>query len=162
MILLKHDKNITLTVNSICSFWQLTGIWDGRAETPPLRSWELLDVWPWNFYQMSSTIGRHEIQNNFDITHLICKLQVRKFKKRLDCLLSGNETYEHVSFTKFCRIINIDVKNQPWKFQIDILQIGYITEQSVKCWSVKCRTTYKTRIRSRDFTKLTDCHVINI
>ena len=28
--------------------------------------------------------------------------------------------------------INIDVRNKPWKFQIDILKMGYFTEQSVK------------------------------
>ena len=55
---------IQLTVNSICSFWQLTGIW-GMWKTIPLRSLELLAVWSWNFYLMSSTIGRHEFQKIF-------------------------------------------------------------------------------------------------
>ena len=27
--------------------------------------------------------------------------------------------------TKFCRIVNIDVRNKPWKFQINISKIGY-------------------------------------
>ena len=43
------------------SFWQLTGIWGWYHL--PLRSPKLLDVWPWNFYQMiSSIIRRHEIR----------------------------------------------------------------------------------------------------
>ena len=56
-------KNV-LTINSICSFWQCNSIWGGGT-TPPLRSRKPLDVWPWNFYQMSSPMGRHEIQKDF-------------------------------------------------------------------------------------------------
>ena len=44
----------------------------------------------------------------------------------------GNETSRHAIFTKFCRIVTIDVRNKPWKFQIDNSKIGYFTEQSVK------------------------------
>ena len=53
-------------------------------------------------------------------------------QKRWNSLFSGNATSGHASFTKFCMIINTDVRNQPWKFQIEILKIGYFTEQSVK------------------------------
>ena len=49
-----------LTVNSICSFWQLNSIWGWVV--PPLRSRKPLDVWPWNFYQTSSSVRRHEIR----------------------------------------------------------------------------------------------------
>ena len=49
----------------------------GGGKIPPLRSRNLLYVRPWNLYQMSSPIGRHE----------------------------------HANFTKFDRIINIDVRN---------------------------------------------------
>ena len=52
-----------LTVNSICSFWQWTSIWG--VVPPPLRSQKLLNVWPWNFYQISSSVKRHEIKKNF-------------------------------------------------------------------------------------------------
>ena len=36
------------------------------------------------------------------------------------------------NFMKFCRIINIDFRDWPWKIQIDILKITYSTEQTVK------------------------------
>ena len=53
-----------LTVNGICLFWQLNGIWGGVVP-PPLRSQELQKVWPWNFYQMLVYIRRHEIKKIF-------------------------------------------------------------------------------------------------
>ena len=53
----------------------------------------------------------------FDITHLVCNLWVSKVKKRSNSLFSGNATYRHASFTKFCRIINIDVKINPENFK---------------------------------------------
>ena len=50
----------TLTV--IWHLLFLTALWlilgDGLT---PLRSRKVLDVWRWNFYQISSTIARHEI-----------------------------------------------------------------------------------------------------
>ena len=49
---------------------------------------------------------------------------------------------QHANLTKFCRIINIDVKNE---VQLDILKIAYLTEQSVKYWSI----VYKMQIRSK-------------
>ena len=42
---------VFLTVNSI---------WGGG--TTPLRSRKPLDIWPWNFYQMSNSVRRHEIR----------------------------------------------------------------------------------------------------
>ena len=134
----------------------------GGVVPPPLRSQELQKVWPWNFYQMLVFIRRHEIKKFFDITGPVCKLQTKIPK----IPIFGNATSRHANLTKFCRNINIDVRNKPWKFQIDISKIGYFTEHSVKCrksWSVKYRTARKIQNRSRDFTKFTRwCHVIHI
>ena len=79
----------------------------------------------WNFYQMSSNIGRHKIKKQFNITHLVCKLWISKVQKRQNRLFSGNAKSGYANLTKFCRIINIDIKNQHWKFQTDILKIVY-------------------------------------
>ena len=46
-----------LMVIGICSFWQLLISPREGWKTPPLRSWKLLDVCPWNFYQMSMSMG---------------------------------------------------------------------------------------------------------
>ena len=62
----------TLTVNGICSFWQCNSIWGGH-----LRSRKLLNVWPWNFYQMLPTMRRHEIKKIFSINGLFCKSWVK-------------------------------------------------------------------------------------
>ena len=43
-----------------------------------------------------------------------------------------NATFKHTNVMKFCRVINIDVRNKPCKFQIDIIKIRYFTEQFVK------------------------------
>ena len=93
----------SLTVNSICSFWQHTSIWP--VIPSPLRSKKPLDVWPWNFYQMSSSFRSHENRKDFDITWLVCKLQTKIPK----ISISRNATSRHANFTKFCRIVTIDV-----------------------------------------------------
>ena len=117
---------LLLTINSICSFWQWTGIWG--VVPPSLRSRKPLDIWSWNFCQMSSSVRRHEIRNFFDITWLVCKLQTKIPKNPI----FRNATSRNANFTKFCRIVTIDVRNKPWQFQIDISKIGYLTEQFVK------------------------------
>ena len=64
-----------------------------------------------------------EAQNNkrIDISDLACRLQTKI--PRIS--IFGNATSRHDNLTKFCRNINIDVRNEPWKFQIDISKIGY-------------------------------------
>ena len=58
-----------------------------------------------------------------------------------------NPIVRHANFTKFCRIITIEVRNEFWKFQINISKIGYFqnnvknaekaglwnTERPIKC-----------------------------
>ena len=57
-------------------------------------------------------VGTHiEAQNQknvFDISGLVCKLQTKvpKFP------IFGNANSRHVNFTKFCRIVTIDIKNE--------------------------------------------------
>ena len=57
----------------------------------------------------------------------------RRNHKRCD-MISRNAASRHANFTKFCQIVNIDVKNQPWKFQIYVSKIGYFAEQFVEYW----------------------------
>ena len=63
-------------------------------------------------------------------------------------------------------IVDYDIRNRSWKFQINIRKIDYLTEQSVKCCImqvcksgsdslVKYRQGYKVRNRSRDITNVT-------
>ena len=79
-----------------------------------------------------------EAQNKqIDITGLVYVLQTKIPK----IPIFGNATSRHANCTKFCRIVHIDVRNKSWKFQIDILKIGYFTEQSVK---YRKKLVYKT------------------
>ena len=52
----------------------------------------------------------HEIKKKIDITHLVCKLWVRKVQKHSNSLFSENATSGNATFTKFCMIINIEVR----------------------------------------------------
>ena len=138
------------------------GIWGRWVHPPPKISGTTKGM----TMKFLPDVGIHkEARNqkkNFDLTGPVCKLQTKILKNTI----FGNATFGHANFTKFCRIVTIDVRNKPWKFQIDISKIGYFTEQSVKCrksWSVKYRTAHKIQSRSRDFTKFTGwCHVIHI
>ena len=117
-------RSLLLTINSICSFWQLTGIWGGGttkiSETTERMTMKFLpDV-------KLSKEARNQIF--FDITRLVYKLQTKIPK----IPIFRNATSRHANFTKLCRIVNIDIRNWSWKFQIDILKICYFTEQSVK------------------------------
>ena len=135
----------------------------GRGvETPPwdfktYRKYEY-EIFTRCWYPYGGTKSKKQI----DISDLVCRLQTKIPK----IPIFGNATSRHANLTKFCRNINIDVRNKPWKFQIDISKIGYFTEHSVKCrksWSVKYRTARKIQNRSHDFTKFTRwCHVIHI
>ena len=52
----------------------------------------------------------------FDITHLVCKVWVRKVPKSLkrsSSLFSGNAIHGLCWLQKFCSIINIDVRDKP-------------------------------------------------
>ena len=71
-------------------------------------------------------------------------------------LIFGNAISRHTNFTKFYRIVTIDVRNKPYKFQIDISKIDYFAEHSVKCRSVKYITVFKMRTRSRDVSIFTE------
>ena len=101
----------SLTVYSICSFWQLTGIWG--VVPHPLRSQKPLDVWPWKFYQNSSSVRRHEIRKKFERTWLVCKLQTKIPKNQI----FRKAYFRHSNITKFCRIVTIDVRNNPQNFR---------------------------------------------
>ena len=92
-----------LTINSICSFWQLHSIWGAGG----------------GGVGISGTAGNMTMKFLPDV------------QKRSICNF-WNATFGHASFTKFCRIINIDVRNYTWKFQIDSSKIGFFTEQSAK------------------------------
>ena len=48
-------------------------------------------------------------QKNFDITGPVCKLKTKIPK----IPIIGNVTSRHANFTKFCRIVTIDVRNKP-------------------------------------------------
>ena len=48
-------------------------------------------------------------QKKIDITVPVCKLQTKIPK----ILIFGNATSRHANLTKFCRNINIDVRNKP-------------------------------------------------
>ena len=96
-----------LTVNGICSFWQLADIW--RVGNPPKISGTTGRM-AIKFYQMSTITGRHEIQKYFDITRLVCKLCTSKEQKRSNSLFSEKATSGHPNSTKFCRIMTIYVK----------------------------------------------------
>ena len=66
-------------------------------------------------------------QREIYISWLVFKSQTKILKN----LIFRNTTSSHANFTTFCRILNIDLRNNPWKIQIDILQIAYSIEQSV-------------------------------
>ena len=110
-----------LTVNVISLFRQFNDIWRGWKH--PIRSRELQKIWLWNLYQMLVSIRRHKIKK-IKITGLICKVQTKIPKNPI----FRNATSRHANFTKFCKIVTIDLRNKPWKFQIDISKIGYFTE----------------------------------
>ena len=55
----------------------------------------------------------------------------------------------HANFKKFCRIATIDVRNEPWNFQTDILKIGYFAEQSVK-WRQKLICKIQNGLQNAD------------
>ena len=74
------------------------------------------------------SLGGTKSKKVFDITGPVCKLQTKIPKMPI----FRNATSRHPNFTKYCRIVTIDVKSKPWKFQIDILKIDYSTKQSVK------------------------------
>ena len=57
-------------------------------------------------------VGVHKDAQNqkiFDITGPVCKLQTKIPK----IPIFGNATSRHANLTKFCRNINIDVRNKP-------------------------------------------------
>ena len=131
-ILLVHGSVQQFTVNSICSFWQLTSIWGEGGTNHP---YDLKNHWTYDheiLTRCQADWGSTKSEKIFDITWLVCKLQTKIPKNPI----FRNETSRHTNFTKFCRIVTIDVRNEPWKFQIDISKIGYSTEQSVN--SAKC------------------------
>ena len=58
-------------------FWhRLTGKSAGGVVPPP----KLFGVWPWNFYQMSISMGRCKICKKIEISNLVCKLWSAKFQ----------------------------------------------------------------------------------
>ena len=77
-------------------------------------------------------------QNKIDITGLVCELQTKIPKN----LIFENATSRHANFTTFCKIFIIDIRNKPWKFQIDMSKIGYLTEQPAKLRQMLVCKTY--------------------
>ena len=61
------------------------------------------------FYQMLVPLWRHKSKHFFDITGLVCKVQTKILKNPI----IGNATSRHAKCTKFCRIVTIDVRNEP-------------------------------------------------
>ena len=122
------NTQMPLTVNGICLFWQLNGIW-GVIPPPPQRSKELQKVCPWNFYQILLSIRRHEITKIFSICGLVCKLQNK-------ITIFENATSRHANFAKLCRIVHIDISGKSVEFHIDISKMGCFTEQSVKWYQM--------------------------
>ena len=48
-----------------------------------------------------------------------------------DVKLGEEARNQKMYWPKFCSIIDIDVRDWSWKFQIEISKVGYFTEQSV-------------------------------
>ena len=67
------------------------------------------------FTRRQAQLGGTKSEFFFDITWLVCKLQTKLFFR--------NAFSRHANFTKFCRIVTIDVRNKSWKFEIDISKI---------------------------------------
>ena len=82
-----------------------------------------------NFLPHVDTHKEAQNQKKIYISGLVCKLKTIIPKIQIFV----NTTSRHSNFTNFDRIVHIAVRNEPWKFQIDISKIGYFTEQSVKC-----------------------------
>ena len=61
-----------LTVNGICFFWQLHGIWGEGVRKHPPSTPEISKTtkWLWNFYQMFVPIWRHIIKKIFLLSGL--------------------------------------------------------------------------------------------
>ena len=91
--------------------WRLiaSALFDSAIASGVVRSWKLLHLWPWNFYHMSSSV--HKVRKFFGITWLVCKLQTKILKN----LIFWNATSRRANFTKFCKVVTIDVRNKPWK-----------------------------------------------
>ena len=104
-----------LKVIVICSFGQLTGIWGGGGKQTilPKISGTAGHMTMNLFIRYQLPEGGMKSKKVFDITHPVCKLWVCKIKVRLNSLFSGKSTSRHASFTKFCMIINTDVRNYP-------------------------------------------------
>ena len=114
-----------LTVNGICLFRQLYGI---LGDDPP----DISGTTKGRTMKFLPDVGNHKEARNqkkIDITGLVCTLQTKIPK----IPIFENATFRHANLTTFCRNINMDVRNKPRKFQIDISKIGYFTEDSVRC-----------------------------
>ena len=79
---------------------------------------------------MSSNIWRHKIQKLFGITHLICTMGQQRQKTPNSLSSFGNATSEHKISQTFAGLILTSEINP--KNLIDILKIGYFTEQSIQ------------------------------
>ena len=113
--IIRVQKWHCLTVNGICSQWHL-----GFGN--PSKISETTERMIIKIYEVLSSMGRQEIKKWFDTIVLVCKSRVNKVIKCTNSLFSGNASSGHGHFTNICRIINIDVRNWSWKFQIDILR----------------------------------------
>ena len=116
--LISISKSDTL-LPDICLYWQLNGIWGISGTTKGMAI---------NFYQMLVSIRRHKIKKNVDTTGQVCKLQTKVPKNQS----IKNAISWHTNFTNLCRIATNDIKNEPWKFQINISKIGHFNKTICK------------------------------
>ena len=100
----------------------------GDPPPPPLRSRKLLDVWPWIF--LPDVKLSEEARDRKFFWHNLTGLWIIDRIPKNQNFRNANS--RHTNFTTFCKIINIDVWNWSWKFQIYIFKNGYFTEQSLK------------------------------
>ena len=127
-------NNIQLMVYRQMFWHRLTGKWGGGGVVPPPK---LLGVWPWNFYQMSISMGRCKICKKIETSHLACKLWVCKVQKRsnssfLEMYLLGVVTWQN--FAQLSILTSeIDCKNfRSISQRLTILQTSIIFEISIQ------------------------------
>ena len=108
-----------------CWFWRLTKL---LQEQPYLLHGEnYLDIWKFNRNLAPNTIylGKKCTSPSFVWPGSSFRLPTRIWKRQI----FGNETSKTVFTWTFRRIINIDIRHQSSKFEINILKIAYFTDQ---------------------------------
>ena len=104
-----NDENDVVATSS--ARWVLASGEEGWKTTPPKISGTTERMTMKFFADVKYYREARNAKLFFDITHLVLKLWVRKFKKGSNSLFSASALFGHASFTKFCRINDIDVRN---------------------------------------------------